>query len=177
MSKFFISTSHTEPNGMFEALGISRIINLVFAQIILLIFDMFASVLEVDGRLEHCSSSVDSAPPRKHSNHFVYRLLTHSSISINPDKHFKGFCSCLAQFRTKFYVRSLFTFTAFHVLWQRCKTPIHCTFSNHWHGERSELKLATWTYRVGGTFRTQWLYISPTCNQAHSFTVHFDHTL
>jgi hypothetical protein len=44
-------------------LDISQIINLLIAQIISLIFDTFSSVVEVNGRPEHYSSSVNSAPP------------------------------------------------------------------------------------------------------------------
>jgi hypothetical protein len=61
-----------------------------------------------------------------------------------------GFCSRLAQFKAKFHVRSLFDFAALHVLRQRCETYIHCTLNNYWHGERSELKLVSRTYRGGG---------------------------
>jgi hypothetical protein len=52
-----------ELNEIFRALDISRIVNLLFAQIISLIFDTFSPVVEVDRGLKRCSSSVDLAPP------------------------------------------------------------------------------------------------------------------
>jgi hypothetical protein len=49
MFEFFVNTCRTEPNEMFEALDISQIINLMFAHIILLVCDIFSSVVKVDG--------------------------------------------------------------------------------------------------------------------------------
>jgi hypothetical protein len=61
---------------MVKALDISRIVKLLFSRIISLIFVTLSSVVGVDGRPESCSFSVDSAPPRKRSNHLyaVFRL-------------------------------------------------------------------------------------------------------
>jgi hypothetical protein len=59
------------------------------------------------------------------------------------------FCNRFAQFKTKFHVRSLFYCTAVQVLRQRWETYIHCTLSNHWQGERSEIKYVRQTYRGG----------------------------
>jgi hypothetical protein len=77
----------------------------------------------------------------------VYCLSIRSSISIT---HFMGFCSCLAHFKTKLHVRSLFDFTALCVLQQRCEMYIHYTLINYLNDEQSELKLVRWTYRDGG---------------------------
>jgi hypothetical protein len=74
--KFFVNTTFTEPNEMLKASNISRIVNLLFARIISLIFDKFSSVVEVYGRLERCSSLIDSAPPRKRSN-YLYKQRPH----------------------------------------------------------------------------------------------------
>jgi hypothetical protein len=66
----------SSPDELFRALDIPRIINLLYARIISLIFDTISSVVEVDGRPERCSSSVESAPPRERSNHLhtAFRL-------------------------------------------------------------------------------------------------------
>jgi hypothetical protein len=53
MFTFFANTSFSEPIEMLKALDISRIVNLMFARIISLIFDMFLAVVEVDGRPDH----------------------------------------------------------------------------------------------------------------------------
>jgi hypothetical protein len=63
MIKFFVNMSCNAPSEMFRALDISRIVNLLFAQIISLIFEMFSSLVKVDRGPERCSSSVDSASP------------------------------------------------------------------------------------------------------------------
>jgi hypothetical protein len=123
---------------------ISRNVNFLFARIISLIFDTFLSAVEVDGRPEHCSSSVDSAPPPKRSKPLVYRLSTHSSIAINSGKLYMGLCSHFARFKTKFYVRSSFDLSVVQVFRQRCEIYeyIHCTVSNY-KSRDSVLDIAT----------------------------------
>lgn len=138
MFTFFISANCTEPNEIFRALDMSQIIPLLFDRIIFVIFDMFICcwswqmtwVLFV---FSGFSTTTEIFKP------LVYRLITHSNISLHPDKHFKSVCSCLAQFKTKFHIHSLFDFIALHILRQRCKAPIQCTLSSHLQGERSKI--------------------------------------
>jgi hypothetical protein len=79
-----------------------------------------------------------------------------------------GVCSRLAQFKTKYHVRSLFDCTALLVLRQRC------SLSNQWHGERSELRLVRRVSGGGGTRRqTGFVCRALLNNQARSFAVFF----
>lgn len=128
-----------------------------------MIVNLFLSVAKVNWWPERCSSSISSPPPQKHADH-LYTVFWLTATSFYLDKHFIGFCSHLAQFKTKFHVHSLFDFTAVRVLRQRCKTYVHCTlFTDMVNGASTG---------VGRTRHMHWLcLLHTTYNKAHSFTV------
>jgi hypothetical protein len=69
MFKTFVKMCWTEPNEMLRSSAVSRMVNLLFEQIISFTFEMFLSVHEVKGCPCLSLSSIDSEPLRNHSNH------------------------------------------------------------------------------------------------------------